>query len=234
MNAGATPKFTASASESISSPIREVALRMRAMRPSSASRMAATARNAIASVGRLSNAILTEVSPRQMAATVMALGRMRRLTTDGLTRGLDHGSSANTVSPASDRWPVLTSDVGTRRQVGVQPRPVPDQPVGVADRQLVADLRFAHDAARHQAGDLYRDHLDAVGGADHHAVAFVVLTGGFQLGRVEQPGAMVDGDHLASDRRPLHVCIENRKEDADARQRRCGQAEFGRRRTRPR
>ena len=77
------------------------------MRPSSASRIAATARNAIASVGRLSSANLTEVSPRQMAATVMALGRMRRLTTGALMRGFI-GSSANTVSPASDRCPVAT------------------------------------------------------------------------------------------------------------------------------
>ncbi len=50
MSAGATPKFTASASESISSPIFEVALSSRAIRPSRASRIAATARNAIDSV----------------------------------------------------------------------------------------------------------------------------------------------------------------------------------------
>ena len=70
------------------------------MRPSSASRIAATARNAIASVGRSSSANLTADSPRQIAATVIALGRMRRLTTGALTRRLDHGSSASTVSPA--------------------------------------------------------------------------------------------------------------------------------------
>ena len=101
MNAGATPKFTASASESISAPIREVAFRIRAMRPSRASRIAATARNAIASVGRLSSAIFTEVNPRQMAATVMALGRMRRLTTGGLMRGFIAARPTRFRRPAS-------------------------------------------------------------------------------------------------------------------------------------
>ena len=101
MNAGATPKFTASASESISSPIREVALRIRAMRPSSASRIAATARNAIASVGRLSSAIFTDVSPRQMAATVMALGRIRRLTTGALMRGFTAVRPVRSRPPAT-------------------------------------------------------------------------------------------------------------------------------------
>jgi hypothetical protein len=76
MNAGATPKFTASASESISSPIREVALSNRAIRPSSASRMAAAAISAIDSVGRWSSANFTAVRPRQ-ASTVTALGTNR-------------------------------------------------------------------------------------------------------------------------------------------------------------
>ena len=77
MNAGATPKFTASASESISSPIRDVALSTRATRPSSASRIAAAASSAIASVGRPSRANFTDVMPRQIASTVIALGSMR-------------------------------------------------------------------------------------------------------------------------------------------------------------
>ena len=109
MNAGATPKFTASASESISSPIFDVALSNRAMRPSRASRIAAMARNAIASVGRLSSANLTADKPRQIAATVIALGNIRRLTTGLLTRGFDHGSSARIVSPPTARWPGSTS-----------------------------------------------------------------------------------------------------------------------------
>ena len=68
----------------------------------------------------------------------------------------------------------------------------------------------------------------ALWGADHHAVAFVVLAGGLQFGRAEHAWAMDDGDYLAADRRPLHMCVQNRQEYADARQWRCGQAEFGR------
>ncbi len=86
MKAGATPKFTASASESISSPIFEVALSIRAVRPSRASRIAATANSAIASVGLPSSANFTPDNARQMAATVMALGRNRRLTVGDLIR----------------------------------------------------------------------------------------------------------------------------------------------------
>ena len=109
MNAGATPKFTASASESISSPIFDVAFSSRAMRPSSASRIAATARNAIASVGRSSSANFTADRPRQIAATVIALGSMRRLTDRPLDAWLHRGSSARIVSPPTARWPGSTS-----------------------------------------------------------------------------------------------------------------------------
>ena len=83
MNAGTTPKLTASASESISSPIRDVALSTRATRPSSASSTAASTRSAIAHVARLSIdrllswAYFTAVNPREMAATVIALGKKR-------------------------------------------------------------------------------------------------------------------------------------------------------------
>ena len=174
MNAGATPKFTASASESISSPIFDVALSIRAMRPSSASRIAATARNAIASVGRLSSANFTADSPRQMAATVIALGSIRRLTTGALTRGFIRQLRQD-VSPPTARWPGSDEHVGALRQVGVQPRPEPDEAVGVADRHLVAGLDVADDPPGEQPGDLHGDHLGAFGRADQHAVAFVVL-----------------------------------------------------------
>jgi hypothetical protein len=40
---------------------------------------------------------------------------------------------------------------------------------------------------------------------------------------------MLNGYHFAADRRPLYMGVEDRQEDADARQRRCGQSEFGRR-----
>ena len=82
MSAGATPKFTASASESISSPIFEVALSSRADPAVEGVEDGGDARNAIASVGRSSRANFTADRPRQIAATVIALGSMRRLTTD--------------------------------------------------------------------------------------------------------------------------------------------------------
>ena len=83
MNAGTTPKLTASANESISSPIFDVALSTRATRPSSASSTAASTSSAIAQVARFlidrlgSWAYFTAVKPRQIAATVIALGRKR-------------------------------------------------------------------------------------------------------------------------------------------------------------
>ena len=165
-----------------------------------------------------------------MAATVIALGSMRRLTTGVLTRGLIMSNSANTVSPASARCPVRDQNVGAGRQVGVEPRAVTDQAVGVADLELVADLDVADDAPRDQAGDLHGDHLDTVGRADQHAVALVVLAGGLQLGGVEQTRPVLHGHDLAADRCALHVGVQHRKEDADTRQRRGGQAELGGRR----
>ena len=53
---------------------------------------------------------------------------------------------------------------------------------------LSPTLSVADDPPRQQPGDLHGDHLDAVGGADHDAVAFVVGAGGGEVGGPNSPG----------------------------------------------
>src|SRR3954470_17750307 len=77
--------------------------------------------------------------------------------------------------------PDADQHVGPLRQIGVQARAVPDQPVGVAHRDLVADLHVADDAPGHQTGNLHGDDLDALRTADDDAVALVVGTGRRQV-----------------------------------------------------
>ena len=47
------------------------------------------------------------------------------------------------------------------------------------------------------------------------------------VGRDEQPGAVLDRDDLAADRRALNVGVEHRQEDADPRHRLVGEVELG-------
>ena len=144
-----------------------------------------------------------------------------------LDAGLHRGSSARIVSPPTARWPGSTSTLGALRQVGVQPRPVPDEAVGVADRHLLARLDVADDAAGDQTRDLHGHHLVPLWRADQHAVAFVVLAGGGELGGFVQAGTVHDRHHFAADRDALDMGVEDRQEDADSRQRPVGQVQFG-------
>ena len=193
------------------------------MRPSSASRIAATARNAIASVGRSSSANLTARQPEADGRHRHGARQDAQADDGRLDARLHHGSSASTVSPADAPAARADQDVGARGQVGVQPRAEADQAVGVADRQLVAGLDVADDAARHQAGDLHGDHLGAVRRCGSRTLLRSLSSlAAAQFGRAEQPGAVLDGDHLTADRGALHVRVEDRQEDADARQRRSG------------
>ena len=53
-----------------------------------------------------------------------------------------------------------------------------------------------------------------------------------QVGRAEPARPVVHGDHLAADRGPLHVGVEQRQEDADPGELRLAHLQFGRRRGR--
>ena len=91
------------------------------------------------SSNRPASAKYTPDSPAQSASTVTAFGSSR---TPGGQPGTGQplgarGSSPSTVSPPIVRWPP-TPTVDARRKVGVHPGPEPDQPVGLARRDLVA------------------------------------------------------------------------------------------------
>ena len=99
MNAGATPKFTASASESISSPIFDVRIEHAGGAPVEGVEDGRAREQRHRLSGLSSSANFTADSPRQMAATVIALGRIRMLICGGLMSGSHRDSSASTVSP---------------------------------------------------------------------------------------------------------------------------------------
>src|SRR5690242_21513316 len=56
---------------------------------------------------------------------------------------------------------------GVRRQVDVDARAEPDEPVALAAMEPVALVHVAQDAARDEAGDLHARNLDAVVELDH-------------------------------------------------------------------
>ena len=116
------------------------------------------------------------------------------------------------------------------RQVGVQPGAEPDQAVGVADGDGIADVQIADDAPGDQPGDLNDHHLLSIRRADQHAVALVVVAGGRQIGGMEASGPVLDRQHLTADGGALDMSVQQGQEDADPRHRVGGQAEFGRRR----
>src|SRR6476620_2362333 len=104
-------------------------------------------------------------------------------------------------------------------EVGIQPRPEPDEAVRLTDGQFVPDLGRADDATGDEPGDLDGHDVDALRGTDPDAVALVVRAGLVALGGAEPAGPVLDGDDLAADRGTLNVRVEHRKEDADPRHR---------------
>ena len=109
----------------------------------------------------------------------------------------------------------LDEHLRTRRQIGVQPGSVPDQPVGVPDTHGLADLQIADDAASDQAGDLHHHHVQSFRRADEDAIAFIVPTGGRHVGGMEAAVAVHHREYLTADGNALRVGVQQGQEDAD-------------------
>src|SRR5207344_1451760 len=77
------------------------------------------------------------------------------------------------------------------REVGVQPRPEPNEAVRLTDGQFVPDLGRADDATGDEPGDLDGHDVDALRGTDPDAVALVVRAGLVALGGAEPTGLVL-------------------------------------------
>src|SRR3954454_12989222 len=162
-------------SESSSAPILLLASSRRARPPSRASKTAAAAMATMHRSNRPSRANRTVVRPEQSARTVTALGSRRKPAREvgtasggpGTARQPGPGPRLGARQPArldgrqlrEDGLPAdraladLDGHRRARRQVGVEPRAEPDQPVRLARGHLVARLDVAADAAGEQPGD---------------------------------------------------------------------------------
>ncbi len=151
----------------------------------------------------------------------------RRL--DAGLAGPVHGSSARYGLPGQRPLSGGDEDVGARGQVGIEARAVPDQAVGVADLELVADLDVADDAACQSPAI-----CTAITSTPSGVRMSTLLRSLSSLAAPARRRGTCRGDALPQPPRhrrgALHVGVEQRQEDADAGQRRCGQAEFSRRR----
>ena len=155
------------------------------MRPSSASRIAASAEQR----HRLRRpAVERELDRRQPEADRQhghRAGQDDAVPAAAFAAGLDHGSSASTVSPPIARWPDSTSTVGAVR-AGRCPGATRSGSAHRSRRAAACRRSWrADDAAGQQPGDLYDRDVDAARCPNPHAVAFVLRAGPVAVGRAE-------------------------------------------------
>lgn len=101
---------------------------------------------------------------------------------------------------------------GAERQKDIDSRAEFDKSQMLVDAGLVAGLGVGDNAAGDGAGNLPHEHVLALGSADQDGRSLVFGAGLGKIGRQEAPGLMGNESHLAIDRIPVGMDIENAHE----------------------
>src|SRR5437764_6475637 len=121
--------------------------------------------------------------------------------------------AANHALSQRDLW-----DIG-RRAVDIDPRAEADNADALANRQRLAFIEAAHNAARHEPGDQHTGYCGPVFGQDAERQPLIVVARLVEA-RVDKAALRVaPRPELAADRRAGDMHIKQVKEDADPRQR---------------